>query len=82
MGPRKGKSEVLQPIFKDLTFKSFVMTEDNLEHYVDVINAHKPAILRGYADSLYELSRYIEQKERNHLPLPSLSVQLKRCDRR
>ncbi len=49
------------------------MTEDNLEHYVDVINAHKPAILRGYADSLYELSRYIEQKERTHLPLPSLS---------
>jgi phenylacetate-CoA ligase len=41
---------------------SFRMTQKDMEQYVKIINNHRPDLLRGYAGSLYELSRFIAGK--------------------
>jgi phenylacetate-CoA ligase len=41
---------------------SFRMTEQDIGHYVNVINSYEPDLVRGYASSLYDLGRYAEGK--------------------
>ena len=41
---------------------SFRMTENDMERYLAIINSYKPDLIRGYASSLYVLSRYAEKK--------------------
>lgn len=38
------------------------MTEDDLEHYLQIINSFKPDIIRGYSSALYELCRHADRK--------------------
>ena len=40
---------------------SFRISEENLENYIKTINSYKPDLIRGYANSLYQLSKYIEK---------------------
>ena len=44
---------------------SFRLTDEDMEKYVNTINAFQPVLIRGYAVSLFELSRFIgaEHKE-------------------
>jgi phenylacetate-CoA ligase len=42
---------------------SFKMTEENMEYFISEINNFQPLLIRGYAGSLYELSRYIEKND-------------------
>lgn len=51
-------------IKKTVFLNSFRMSEDDMERYVGRINAYKPAYMRGYASSLFQLSRYINEKGR------------------
>jgi len=44
---------------------SFRMTEADMEKYIKTINLYKPDLIRGYAGSLFELSRFIEEKNFN-----------------
>jgi phenylacetate-CoA ligase len=41
---------------------SFRMTESDMDKYIHIINFYKPALIRGYAGSLFELCRYAEKK--------------------
>jgi len=41
---------------------SFRMTENDMERYLAIINSYKPDLIRGYASSLYVLSKYAEKK--------------------
>jgi len=48
---------------------SFRMSEKDMEEYVKIINSYKPDLIRAYAGSLYEISRFIEKKRTNiHRP--------------
>jgi phenylacetate-CoA ligase len=38
------------------------MTESDMNRYLAIINSYKPDLIRGYAGSLYVLSRYAEKK--------------------
>lgn len=39
---------------------SFKMTKKDMEKYIKIINSFKPVLVRGYANSLYELCRFAE----------------------
>ncbi len=48
---------------------SFDMNESNMRKYINVINSFKPKFIRGYASSIYFLSKWIEtQQIRIHSP--------------
>ena len=48
---------------------SYRMTESDLELYIRKINAYRPQLIRGYAQSLFELCDYAARKERRlHTP--------------
>jgi len=42
-------------------FSSFDMGEKEMKQYVDIINSFKPKFIRGYASSIYFLSKWIEE---------------------
>jgi phenylacetate-CoA ligase len=54
-----------------LVLNSFRMTNHDIEKYISVINKSHPAIVSGYAGSLYEICRYAENK---HIPLHTPKV--------
>jgi len=45
-----------------LLLNSFKMTDLDIEKYIKIINSYKPDLIRGYASSLFELCRFIENK--------------------
>ena len=48
---------------------SFRMSESDLELYIRKINAYRPQLIRGYAQSLFELCDYaVRKKRRLHTP--------------
>ena len=48
---------------------SFKMSESDLELYIRKINAYRPELVRGYANSLFELCDYAARKKRRlHAP--------------
>ncbi|VVB62036.1 Uncharacterised protein [uncultured archaeon] len=48
-----------------LILNSFKMDQNNLLSYIKTINTYKPDLIRGYADSLYELAKFSEIKNLN-----------------
>jgi phenylacetate-CoA ligase len=42
---------------------SFLITESDMARYINIINSYRPVLLRGYAGSLYEISKYIEKND-------------------
>lgn len=61
-GRRDFKSKCIDWMHNSVFLNSFLMTEPDMAGYVKTINAYKPVLLRGYAGSLYELSKYIQRK--------------------
>lgn len=54
---------------------SFRMTKDNMGQYVDQINRVRPELIRAYAGSIYELSRYVnESRLKVHMPKAIVSA--------
>ena len=39
------------------------MTETDMERYIRAINSYKPKIIRGYANALYEICRFVEERK-------------------
>lgn len=48
---------------------TFKMNADDMDRYIKTINSFKPELIRGYASSLYEFCRYIDENRKNiHSP--------------
>lgn len=60
------KDKLFSKITKTLLLNGYLMTEENMERYINTINSYKPQFIRGYASCLYELSKFAEKK---HMPL-------------
>ncbi len=60
-----GKIPVKAKIFNRMTntvfLNSFKMKEEDKAEYIRKINSYEPDLIRGYAGSLYELSKYAEK---------------------
>jgi len=75
------RSRALNWLTNTTFLNSFRMTSRDMERYVRIINANKPDLIRGYAGSLYELSRFIASKDLNiHSPRVLVSA-AERLDR-
>ena len=61
-GKRDFKRRCLDWLNNTVFLNSFLMTEEDMAGYVKKINSFKPVLLRGYAGSLYELSKYIRRE--------------------
>ena len=54
---------------------SFRMTQRDMEEYVRIINTHRPDLIRGYADSLYQISEFVSARGLNiHSPRVMVSA--------
>ena len=53
------KHKMADWIANRITLNSFAMDEKRQLHYVERINKSRPVLIEGYADSLYDLSRFI-----------------------
>jgi phenylacetate-CoA ligase len=63
------KAKVTNLLTNTIFLNGFIMTEEDMERYIKIINAYKPDLIRGYAGLLYELCRYAERKDRTiHTP--------------
>lgn len=68
-----GRIPIKNKMFNWLTNKvflnSFKMKQEDIKKYIEKINSYKPDLIRGYAGSLYELSKYAEKNNlRVHKP--------------
>jgi phenylacetate-CoA ligase len=50
-------------IYKRKYLNSFKMSPRNMRKYVEEINSYKPVIIEAYVQSIYELSRYIQENK-------------------
>lgn len=55
------KEKIINFCFNREFLNSFVLDEEKLETYVDVINKKKPKQIWTYADSIYQVARYINR---------------------
>ncbi len=63
------KAKTYNWLTNTIFFNSFRMSESDLARFVEKANTFEPELIRGYASSLYELSRYIERNGlRVHTP--------------
>lgn len=53
------KEKAINLLYNRTLLNSFVMSEDNMHQYIQMINQKKPVSLWAYADSVYELARYV-----------------------
>ncbi len=59
--------------FKNTIFlNSFSMSEDTMDNYVNIINKHKPKLLYGYVQSIYELAKYIKKNDKKIVKIQSV----------
>jgi len=56
------KAKVMNWLTNTKLLNSFRMSERDMERYVKIINSYKPDLIRAYAGSLYEISKFIEKK--------------------
>jgi len=58
------KARLANCLTNTIFLNSLKMTEEDMRHYIEIINAYKPQLIRGYADSLYDLCKYAAKKGR------------------
>lgn len=51
-------------IYRTRTLNSFSMNEEHMADFVCQINSWKPSVIRGYVQSMYELSLYIKRNNK------------------
>jgi len=56
------KAKITNWFTNTIILDSFVMTINDMDKYIKIINSYKPDIIRGYSASLYELCKYIKSK--------------------
>jgi len=57
------KAKTFNFLSNTMWFNSYRMSSTDLENYVKKINRYKPNLIRGYASSLYELCKFIDNKK-------------------
>lgn len=63
------KAKIVNWLTNTIFLNSFRMSEKDMRRFVKIINSHKPDLIRGYTDSLYELCKFIEKRKmRVHTP--------------
>lgn len=62
VGRETVKTRVARYLRNECWLNTFRMTESDMLDYVQAINEARPAQILAYAESIYELSRFIEQK--------------------
>jgi len=63
------KARLKNRVTHTMFLNSFRMSESDLELYIRKINAYRPELIRGYANSLFELCDYAARKKRRlHTP--------------
>ncbi len=55
------KANILNWLNKSIFLNSFKMTMEDMAKYIQIINIYKPALIRGYAGSLFEIARYAKK---------------------
>jgi len=55
------RSRISNWLYKTILLNSFCMTLNDMQNYAEVIQASSPVFLEAYADSAYELARYINR---------------------
>ncbi len=53
------KDRIIEWLNNTVKLNAFRMTPERMRIYVDAINSHRPVQILAYAESIYELSRYI-----------------------
>ncbi len=56
------KTRLRRWLRNELCLNAFLMTPEQMMHYVEQINACKPVRIFAYSNSIYELARFIEDK--------------------
>lgn len=46
----------------------FKMTPDDIKHYIQLLNHHRPAMVRCYVDAIYEIARYAKKHQLDVVP--------------
>lgn len=46
----------------------FLMTESDMKEYIHLLNKHRPAMIRAYADIIYEIARYTKNQKLRIVP--------------
>lgn len=54
------KAKLKNKIFNRILLNSFKMSRSDMKEYVDVINKNKPVLIESYVQSIYELSKFID----------------------
>lgn len=63
------KAKIVNWLTNTVFLNSFRMTEEDINRYIEKINSYKPDLIRGYANSLYELCLFAERENREvHAP--------------
>ncbi len=60
---KKFKTKISQWLKQTIFLNSYALTQDQCKEYVQKINKKKPFFIRGYAQSLYYLARYVCELE-------------------
>lgn len=64
------KEKLINLLYNRIFLNSFSMSQENMMDYINVINAKKPVQIWAYADSIYELARFIIKNKLDvHQPL-------------
>jgi phenylacetate-CoA ligase len=62
------KSRILNKLSNSIYLNAYRMTPVRMREYIAVINARRPKLLVCYAESLYELARFVEREKINVHP--------------
>lgn len=57
-GKKPLKSHIQDFLRNRIMINSFKMTTDDMMKYIGILNRHKPAMIRAYADSIYEIAAF------------------------
>lgn len=73
-GTVETKAKINNWLTNTIWLNSFRMTQTDLKHFAKVINTFKPQLIRGYASSLYEFSKFVEKENLSiHTPKAIIS---------
>lgn len=60
-GKKSFKATLTDFYYNRLTLNSFSMSEDTMLHYIQLLNKHRPKLIKAYAQSIYELAKFAKR---------------------
>jgi len=59
------KNKILNWIRNQKLLNTFKMSENDMDNFLRIINNFKPDVIEAYVQSIYELTKFIEEKKKN-----------------